>query len=31
MSVKEIELPSVAELQQMESELKDMWKVLKEE
>jgi len=28
--VKEIELPSVAELQQMESDLKDMWKVLRE-
>ena len=29
-AVKEIELPSVEELQQMESELKDMWKILKE-
>jgi CRISPR/Cas system-associated exonuclease Cas4 (RecB family) len=29
-AVKEIELPSVEELQQMESELKDMWGILKE-
>ena len=29
-AVKEIDLPSVEELQQMESELKEMWKVLRE-